>query len=153
MNFHPNLSNSFSGLIIRLEWSLDIQHADLFCRNKSTCNTRQTQPTYGESFCRNNRFYNSPLYFLTRLLNKNPIKKWLTHYNTSNWRSNISAIHTHYSYTHRIWYNLHLSWYVSSGQWVCHCPYFIVLFIIALRWTISNSTIVLSNKTRLLLSN
>ena len=55
--------------------SLDTQHADLFCRNNSTCNTRQTQTTYREFFCRNNRFYNSPLCFLTRLLNNNPIKK------------------------------------------------------------------------------
>ena len=54
--------------------SKDIQHADLFCRNTSKTYTRHKQPLYREFKCRRNRFYKSPLCYLTRLLNKNPLK-------------------------------------------------------------------------------
>ena len=54
--------------------SINPRHDDLFCRNNNDFNTRHTKPIYREYMCRNGRFYKSPLCFLTRLLNKNPVK-------------------------------------------------------------------------------
>ena len=54
--------------------SQDPRHSDLFYSNKNTCNTRGNKPEYREFKCRTTRFYNSPLCYLTRLLNINPVK-------------------------------------------------------------------------------
>ena len=54
--------------------SLNPRHADLFTKNQNTVNTRQDKLQYREYRCRTNRFYNSPLCALTRLLNTNPVK-------------------------------------------------------------------------------
>ena len=54
--------------------SRDPRHADMFCRNTNPFNTRNEKPIYREFSCRNGRFHDSPLCFLTRLLNKNPVK-------------------------------------------------------------------------------
>ena len=54
--------------------SLDPRHADMFTRNLNNVNTRQDKLQYREYSCRTNRFYNSPLCSLTRLLNMNPVK-------------------------------------------------------------------------------
>ena len=48
-------------------------HADMFLRSENTHNTRQETTTYREFTYRSKRFYNSPLCYLTRLLNKNPV--------------------------------------------------------------------------------
>ena len=54
-------------------------HADMFCVNKKhNHNTRSVSEhdslLYREYLCNNKRFYNSPLCYLTRLLNRNPVK-------------------------------------------------------------------------------
>ena len=54
--------------------SQDTRHADLFQRNTNPFNTRTEKPIYREFSCRTGRFYDSPLCYLTRLLNMNPIK-------------------------------------------------------------------------------
>ena len=54
--------------------SQDPQHEDLFLRNITNIETRQCQLTYKEFNCRTNRFYNSPLCYLTRLLNNFPVE-------------------------------------------------------------------------------
>ena len=54
--------------------SQDPQHSDMFTINKNTFNTRNTRLEYREYSCRNKRFYDSPLCYLTRLLNKHPVK-------------------------------------------------------------------------------
>ena len=53
--------------------SLDPQHEDLFCKHPRNTKTRKIQPTYREFHCRTSRFYNSPLCFLTRILNQFPV--------------------------------------------------------------------------------
>ena len=59
----------FSGAIhIHSNVFIGPQHSDPFYFN-----TWPTQAIYKEFSCRNNRFYNSPLCFLTRLLNRNLI--------------------------------------------------------------------------------
>ena len=55
--------------------SLDPQHSDMFCRNSNNSNTRNKQPDYREYKCRTSRLYNSPLCYLTRVLNNNPVKQ------------------------------------------------------------------------------
>ena len=52
--------------------SLDPRHSDLFVRNEVQINTRKKKPIFKEFSCRNKRFFDSPLCYLTRLLNKNP---------------------------------------------------------------------------------
>ena len=52
--------------------SINPKHSDLFVRNIQ--NTRVRKPLYREFKCRTKRFYNSPLCYLTRLLNCYPIK-------------------------------------------------------------------------------
>ena len=54
--------------------SSDQRHADMFCRNTNPFNTRTDKPLYREFSCRTGRFYDSPLCYLTRLLNLNPVK-------------------------------------------------------------------------------
>ena len=54
--------------------SLDPRHADMFCRNTNPFNTRTVKPIYREFSCRNGRFYDSPLCYLTRMLNMNPVQ-------------------------------------------------------------------------------
>ena len=53
--------------------SLEPKHADMFLRSENTHNTRQETTTYREFTYRSKRFYNSPLCYLTRLLNRNPV--------------------------------------------------------------------------------
>ena len=55
--------------------SCDPRHSDLFSLNDSSINTRQEKLTYREFPYRTDRFYNSPLCYLTRLLNLNPTKQ------------------------------------------------------------------------------
>ena len=55
--------------------SKDIQHEDLLCRNTSKSYTRHNHTCYREFMCRSSRFFKSPLCYLTRLLNKNPVRK------------------------------------------------------------------------------
>ena len=51
------------------------RHSDMFVETEFTYNTRNKNTLkYREFACRNQRFYNSPLCYLTRLLNSNPIK-------------------------------------------------------------------------------
>ena len=50
-------------------------HSDFFTPNNYNVSTRQDRPLYREFNCTNNRFFNSPLCYLTRLLNENPAKK------------------------------------------------------------------------------
>ena len=58
---------------------LEPRHSDLFVETEFTYNTRNKNTLkYREFLCRNQRFYNSPLCYLTRLLNSNPIKLWFT---------------------------------------------------------------------------
>ena len=52
--------------------SLDSRHSDLFVRNNVKINTRKKKPIFKEYTCRNKRFFDSPLCYLTRLLNNNP---------------------------------------------------------------------------------
>ena len=54
--------------------SLDPRHADMFSRNTNPFNTRNVKPIYKEFNCRTNRFFDSPLCHLTRLLNLNPVR-------------------------------------------------------------------------------
>ena len=57
--------------------ALEPRHSDLFVETEFTYNTRNKNTLkYREFLCRNQRFYNSPLCYLTRLLNSNPIKLW-----------------------------------------------------------------------------
>ena len=55
--------------------SQDPRHTDMFTKNVNMCmcNTRTSKFKYREFLCRNKRFYDSPLCYLTRLLNLNPI--------------------------------------------------------------------------------
>ena len=53
--------------------SKDAQHSDLFFKNTNNYNTRYTKHSYREYKCRNKRFFNSPLCYLTRLLNEHPV--------------------------------------------------------------------------------
>ena len=53
--------------------SLDPRHDDMFSRNTNPFNTRNEKPIYKEFNCRRNRFFDSPLCYLTRLLNLNPV--------------------------------------------------------------------------------
>ena len=53
--------------------SLEPKHADLFSRVENTYNTRKTNTKYREFTYRNKRFYDSPLCYLTDLLNRNPV--------------------------------------------------------------------------------
>ena len=53
--------------------SQDPRHSDMFTENENRFNTRTTKLRYREFLCRNKRFYNSPLCYLTRLLNSNPV--------------------------------------------------------------------------------
>ena len=55
--------------------SCDPRHADLFSPYPTHLNTRQEKPLYREFSCRTGRFFDSPLCYLTRLLNLNPVKK------------------------------------------------------------------------------
>jgi hypothetical protein len=70
------LSYRRSDLCIRFiqKTSRDNRHADMFTRNQNNFNTRQEKPMYREFSSRTGRFYNSPLCYLTRLLNTNPVK-------------------------------------------------------------------------------
>ena len=54
--------------------SCNPRHADMFCRNTNPFNTRYERPIYRDFSCRTNRFLDSPLCYLTRLLNSNPVK-------------------------------------------------------------------------------
>ena len=54
--------------------STNPRHSDLFVRNTQNINTRKSKLLYREFKCRTKRYYNSPLCYLTRLLNSNPIK-------------------------------------------------------------------------------
>ena len=54
--------------------SCDPRHADLFTRTTNNFNTRQDHHLYREYTCKTKRFFNSPLCYLTRLLNTNPVK-------------------------------------------------------------------------------
>ena len=54
--------------------SINPKHSDLFVRNIQNINTRSNKLFYKEYKCRTKRFYDSPLCYLTRLLNSNPIK-------------------------------------------------------------------------------
>ena len=56
--------------------SLTSMHSDFFCRNSNPFHTRHAKPIYREFICRNTRYYNSPLCYLTRLLNSNPVKEY-----------------------------------------------------------------------------
>ena len=54
-------------------------HADMFYNNKNHNHNTRPDPEhdsllYREYLCNNKRFYNSPLCYLTRLLNRNPVK-------------------------------------------------------------------------------
>ena len=53
--------------------SANPRHSDLFVRNTQNINTRNNKLLYREFKCRTKRYYNSPLCYLTRLLNSNPI--------------------------------------------------------------------------------
>ena len=57
--------------------SLEPKHADMFLKSENTHNTRQETTTYREFTYRSKRFYNSPLCYLTRLLNRNPVNSKL----------------------------------------------------------------------------
>ena len=48
-------------------------HSDWFCPSQEFHNTRQDLPVYREFKCNSKRFFKSPLCYLTRLLNENPI--------------------------------------------------------------------------------
>ena len=54
--------------------SSDPRHADMFCRNTNPFNTRHERPIYRDFNCRTTRFLNSPLCYLTRLLNTNAVQ-------------------------------------------------------------------------------
>ena len=53
--------------------SLNPMHSDLFTLSQNV-NTRQEKQLYREFSARTDRFYNSPLCYLTRLLNSNPVE-------------------------------------------------------------------------------
>ena len=55
--------------------SLEPSHSDMFMKKVNTFNTRQNKSKYVEYTSRSKRFYNSPLCYLTRLLNSNPVKQ------------------------------------------------------------------------------
>ena len=100
--------------------SSDPRHADMFCRKTNPFNTRNEKPIYREFNCRNGHFYDSPLCFLTRLLNKNPVRtkkpvQWVESSNNTN---------------------------VNSGQWSWDYPTCIVIFSIALGCIVPVSTTV-----------
>ena len=59
--------------------SQDPRHSDILSRNNNARNTRAKKPEYREFKCLNARFYNSPLCYLTRLLNNNPVKRTLVY--------------------------------------------------------------------------
>ena len=48
-------------------------HSDWFCPSQEFHNTRQDLPVCREFKCNSKRFFKSPLCYLTRLLNENPI--------------------------------------------------------------------------------
>ena len=52
----------------------DPRHSDFNTLNNCSTATRQEKPIYREYSCTNDRFFNSPLCYLTRLLNQNPVK-------------------------------------------------------------------------------
>ena len=54
--------------------SVDPRHSDMFSRKKSYINTRSKKSDFCEFSCRTKRFFDSPLCYLTRLLNSNPIR-------------------------------------------------------------------------------
>ena len=54
--------------------SLEPKHSDMFTKNVNTHNTRHNKAIYKEHTFRTKRFYDSPLCYLTRLLNCNPVK-------------------------------------------------------------------------------
>ena len=53
--------------------SCNPRHADMFCRNTNPFNTRYEKQVYRDFSCRTTRFLDSPLCYLTRLLNSNPV--------------------------------------------------------------------------------
>ena len=55
--------------------SCDPRHADLFSPYETNLNTRQEKPLYKEFSYRTGRYFDSPLCYLTRLLNLNPVKE------------------------------------------------------------------------------
>ena len=55
--------------------SCDPRHADLFSPHTTHVKTRQEKPLHREFSCRTGRFFDSPLCYLTRLLNLNPVRK------------------------------------------------------------------------------
>ena len=65
-----------SDLCIRFaqKTSCNPMHSDFFTPDNCKIDTRQDKPLYREFNCTNNRYYDSPLCYLTRLLNKNPVK-------------------------------------------------------------------------------
>ena len=77
--------------------SLNPMHSDFFCRNSNPFHTRHAKPIYREFICRNTRYYNSPLCYLTRLLNCNPVKEY-----------NVKWAPENLAFSNG---------YVSSGQW------------------------------------
>ena len=54
---------------------LDPRYYDLFSLNHTSVNTRQEKLIYREFQYRTDRFYDSPLCYLTRLLNIYPVKQ------------------------------------------------------------------------------
>ena len=54
--------------------SLNPVHVDLFSRNTFSIETRQEKLDYLDYNCRTQRYFKSPLCYLTRLLNLNPVK-------------------------------------------------------------------------------
>ena len=65
-----------SDLCIRFaqKTSRDPRHSDFFTLNTCNVSTRQEKQTYREFNCSTGRYYDSPLCYLTRLLNQNPVK-------------------------------------------------------------------------------
>ena len=55
--------------------SLEPSHSDMFTKRENTYNTRQNKSMFKELSSRNKRFYDSPLCYLTRLLNSYPVKQ------------------------------------------------------------------------------
>ena len=53
--------------------SLEPQHADMFLKSENAHNTRLKTKAYREFNSRNKRFFDSPLCYLTRLLNRYPV--------------------------------------------------------------------------------
>ena len=72
---HPRKISFWSS---RSQWGNLCSHnffSNMFSRNESCINTRQEKLTYREFPYRTDRFFNSPLCYLTRLLNLNPVKQ------------------------------------------------------------------------------